>query len=163
MIEVLVFSRGVVLLLLGILLFFKTPNRYWFYRLVVLLFVVSVFGSWFEVLHLPGGVGLSLVGFLAYTVSAVIFLWNGIARSDAPGSRSWHFLVGLLVVAVLVLSLLWPEQERWASLLAFPLLALVATILWNRKWTHGGERSLLVFVMADLVFNVAVQLVRMAE
>lgn len=161
--EVLVFLRGVVLLLLGILLFFKTPNRYWFYKLVVLLFGVSVVGSWFEILHLPGGAVLSLTGFLAYTVSAVIFLWNGIARSDVPGSRSWHFLAGLLIVAVLVLSLLWPEQERRASLLAFPLLALVATILWSRKWTHGGERNLLVFVMTDLVFNVAVELTRMAE
>lgn len=149
-----------ILALASIYFIIKLRFRFILYSAVLLLTLVSLIGSLFKIMHVPGGDELLMAGFAGTTLGAILLIWRSFQNSQRQ-VLFYKLMAGACIIFQIVIVFFLPAHSDKVGLLNYPVTAFLATILINKQFEHEGERSIVVVLALQGFLYILIEVLRL--
>ena len=122
------------------------------YAIILSFGILQLTGSVFKALHWPFSGVMLLIGFAGAIVTALTFVSTSL-KNETKSVLVLQLLLGITLLLQCALAILSSAVAlSYGSYFNYPVLALSATILFNRTYLNNGERNILLLVLMQALF-----------
>jgi|GEM_PF-2486529 hypothetical protein len=127
------------------------------YSVVLGLMFVEKIGSVLKIMHWPFAGTMLILGMMGSALAAILFIRVFInERKSNP-----HLILGVLIllqiiftIGIVMPSLKYSILIDYATYLKYPILAICAGIVLNKKYVCTGEKNVLLLILLEGVFFI---------
>jgi hypothetical protein len=144
----------------AIYLLIKNRLGYIIYSVVIFLVLLQIAGALLRILHLKGGDALLLTGLTGTMLGGVLLIWRSLQNS-LHQILFTKLVAGVLLLIQCALFFLPVAQSlKIEPFIAYPVTALIATLLINDQAEHEGEKNMLLLFLFQSIFQIVFNLLR---